>query len=322
MDDKKKRVLFSVLRISVSVGLLWMLVCFADLGKICRSLCVFQIRCLPLVFGAITLSVLISALKWGLLLEAQGSKINLISLFRIYTIALFFNNFLPSSLGGDGARVVLAGRSCDRVAMAAASVVVERAIATISLALLGLIGAVFAEKPYPLAEGLLGALLAVGILITCILLTGWIPGFVRKQSNKIADSWIHFSESAGELKKHPTALIANLALALLFQIIVALVVALVIGGLKLPIPRLFDLFFITAAASVLAMVPIGINGYGLREGTYIVLLRPLGFTASAAVAVSVLFALFVSVFSLIGGIDLMISRPMPKTINVKGDGYE
>lgn len=314
MVDNKKHKLFSILRIIVSILLLGILVYFADLDKIYRLLRTFRLSWLLLVFGLITISVLVSALKWGILLNAQNNKVSSRSLFRIYLISLFFNNFLPSSIGGDGVRIVLAGKYCDRTASAAASVVMERSIATVSLALLGLIGAFLAKKPFPLAVGLLGLLLLIGIIVTLVLLIGWVPNFVKLKSSKFGNAWVSFSKSAGEFKRQPQALLINLLLSLIFQISVAMVVASVMGGLGLVIPGIFDLFFITAAASVMAMVPIGLNGYGLREGAYILLLRPFGYTVASALTVSVLFGIFVSLFSLLGGIQWILFRPISKTI--------
>lgn len=317
MEANKVRNLLTVLRIVAALLLLGILGYFADWDQIYRLLNTFQLSQLPLVFGLITLSVLVSAFKWGILLRAQNNRVGFGSLFRIYLIGLFFNNFLPSSIGGDGIRIVLAGKYCDRTASATASVVMERSVATVSLALLGLGGSVFAKESYPPAVGLLGMLLLVGIIVTAILLTGWVPDFVKRQNSKLGKAWVSFSKSAGDLKRQPRALLVNLLLSLLFQIIVAMVVASIMGGLGLVIPGLFDLFFITAAASVLAMAPVGLNGYGLREGAYILLLRPFGYTVASALTVSILFGIFVSIFSLTGGILWMLSHPTSKAIRIK-----
>lgn len=317
MEANQVRNLFTVLRIVTALLLLGILGYFADWDQIYRLFHTFQLSQLPLVFGLITLSVLVSALKWGILLRAQNNRVGFGSLFRIYLIGLFFNNFLPSSIGGDGIRIVLAGKYCDRTASATASVVMERSVATVSLALLGLGGSVFAKKPYPPAVWLLGMLLLVGIIVTAILLTGWVPDFIKRGNGKLGKAWVSFSKSAGGLKRQPRALLVNLLLSLLFQIIVAMVVASIMGGLGLVIPGLFDLFFITAAASVLAMAPVGLNGYGLREGGYIILLRPFGYTVASALTVSVLFGIFVSIFSLTGGILWMLSHPTSKAIRIK-----
>jgi uncharacterized protein (TIRG00374 family) len=322
MEDNKRPKLYTVLRIPMSLIMLSILICFADFKKIYQLIHAFQLFWLPFVFGFIALSVVVSALKWGVLLKTQNNKIGFTFLFRFYLTALFFNNFLPSSIGGDGVRIMLAGKHCDHTSSAAASVVMERVIATISLAILGLTGAIFARKPYLPAIWLLSIMLFVGIIIAWILMTGWVPNFIKRQDNKLGNAWVSFSTSAGEFKKHPFSLWVNLLLSLLFQFDVVLVVAMVIGGLGLKIPGMFDLFFITAAASVMAMVPIGLNGYGLREGAYILLLRPFGFSAASALAVSILFGIFVSIFSLLGGLNWMFFRPASKTIQMKEASYE
>ena len=117
-----------------------------------------------------------------------------VSIQRLCSLITFYH----PSIGGDGVRIVLAGKHCDKTASAAASVVVERTLATVSLTLLGLVGTFFAKTPYPLAVLLLGILLIVGITVSFILLTGWVPAFIRRRSGKIAGTWISFSESAGE----------------------------------------------------------------------------------------------------------------------------
>jgi len=296
------------LRVLISLLLLFILVSIADPVKIKHSLSGFMYSRIYIVFGLIILSMLISALKWKILLDAQNNRISFIQLFRIYVTSLFFNNFLPSSIGGDGVRIYLAGRHCDRTSSAAASVVVERAIATISLSFLGLAGILSAVKPLMVALWPLAFFMLAGIMITLILITGWTPGMIQKRKGKFRDSWIAFSASAGSLKHKPAALCTSLILSLLFQVNVAMVVASIIWGLGLPVPAPADMFYITSASSVLAMIPAGINGYGLREGAYIMLLHPYGYSSSSALSVSLLFALFVSVFSLAGGLDWIISR--------------
>ncbi|MFH0976285.1 MAG: lysylphosphatidylglycerol synthase transmembrane domain-containing protein [Spirochaetota bacterium] len=307
MKEKTKRYLFLILRISVSLLLLGIVIAFADLDKIYQSLVHFELSWLPAVFGFIILSVIISAWKWGLLLGSRNFK-SIIYLFRIYVKALFFNNFLPSSIGGDGVRIILAGKYYGRTAHAAASVVVDRALAAVSLALLGIAGAAFATKPFLPAIGLMCVLFIAGVLATYILLTGWTPAFIKTRNGRISKSWISFSESACGLMDQPRALWFSLALSFVFQICVALVVASVMKGLGLPVPGAPDLFFITSASSVLAMAPVGLNGYGMREGAYIFLLQPLGYSISSALTVSVLFAVFVSIFSLTSSIDWILTR--------------
>ena len=81
--------------------LLSILIKFADVDKIITSLKDFNLKWLPLIFLLIILSVVVSAFKWGILLKAQNETISIRNLFGYYMSGLFFNNFLPSSIGGD-----------------------------------------------------------------------------------------------------------------------------------------------------------------------------------------------------------------------------
>jgi glycosyltransferase 2 family protein len=48
-------------------------------------------------------------------------------------------------------------------------------------------------------------------------------------------------------------------------------------------------------------LPLGINGYGIREGSYVAMLAPYGVSAVSAFASSIIFAFLISICSLWGG---------------------
>lgn len=301
----KKR-LMTILRIGISVILLIIVINLADFKQIVEVLKNFrQIWLLP-IFLFIFLSVVLSAIKWNTLLKAQGVTIRLNVLLQYYNCGLFFNNFLPSSIGGDGIRIYLTGKKTDNYSVAASSVIMERTIATVSLAFLGLVSSVFAKNPSKLAINLMMVLFVVGIGLTFILVSGWVPRRLKNREGKISGAWTKFANSAKELQSKKIQLLVCFIQSVLFQIVVALVIETILLGLNQPILSLPDLFLITSASSVLAMVPLGLNGYGMREGAYIYLLKPFGYSSSQAVTISILFAFFVTVYSLIGGVNWMI----------------
>jgi uncharacterized protein (TIRG00374 family) len=302
MEAKSKKRLEIVLKGSISIALIVALVIFADVRKIASALYNFSWIWLIPVFFFIFLSVAVSALKWQVLLAAQRLNIGWWRLFQYYTSGFFFNNFLPSSVGCDGIRIYLVKNETGSYSQAASSVVMERVIATITLSLLGLVSAAFATVLSTPAVLTLTAVFLVGFLLFAIQLTGYTPQKIRDASNKFSSIWKNFAASSAELRKHPKNLLVCFLESLLFQIFVAFVVGAVMYGLNLPRLSFADLFYISSAASVLAMVPIGVNGYGLREGGYIFLLAPLGFQASGAFAISILFAVFVSIYSLLGAV--------------------
>jgi uncharacterized protein (TIRG00374 family) len=300
MDHKKA---FTILRIVISIVLLILVIKLADVDKVAKSLKNFRLIWLLPIFALILISVIISTLKWRTLIKAQRITIKFTTLFSYYNCGLFFNNFLPSSIGGDGIRIYLAGNKSENYSAAASSVVMERTIATVSLAFLGLISSIFATEPSRIAVYLLAGLFIAGILLTFVLISAWVPESLRKKDGKIARAIIKFADSAKELKGRKKELCLCFVQSIVFQVVVAFVIQAIMAGLTQPILALPDLFLITSASSVLAMVPLGLNGYGMREGAYIYLLKPFGYPTSVALTVSILFAFFVSIYSLLGGLN-------------------
>ncbi|MBQ7636600.1 MAG: flippase-like domain-containing protein [Lachnospiraceae bacterium] len=300
MKKSEKKWIGTFIKIVISAVLLTILVMSADIEEIGEALAGFKAPWGVAVILAIALSVYVSALKWGELLKAQGVRISSPKLFGYYICGLFFNNFLPSSIGGDGARAILAGQEGGTVG-GAASVVMERILATVTLAILGLVSAVFSRHPAGIVLILMGTILAAGLLLAVVQLTGWVPERLKKSEGKIAGVWKTFALKSTEIRRHPKAIAISLLESLIFQILVAVVVETVIAGLGLQLLPLPDLCMVVSASSVLAMVPVGLNGYGLREGSYAFLLAPYGYSTAQALTISVLYALFVTLFSLAGG---------------------
>ena len=69
----------------------------------------------------------ISSVKWSLFIHERGIQISQVRLFNLYLIGMFFNNFLPSMVGGDIARIVKLGRLMRSHSRSFASVFLERA---------------------------------------------------------------------------------------------------------------------------------------------------------------------------------------------------
>jgi len=70
--------------------------------------------------------LMVSCMKWKVLLDASGQRLNYFTLMRIYLIGYFFSNLLPSTVGGDVIRSYYVGRLIDNQASAATSVFLER----------------------------------------------------------------------------------------------------------------------------------------------------------------------------------------------------
>ena len=293
------RLLFSIIMIAAFLYI-------ADIGKIISYLSNLGSLSVTLIFFFILFSVIASGIKWHILLP--DNKISIIKAIRIFTTGLFFNNFLPSSIGGDSMRIYQLNKEGIRKSTSASSVILDRLFASLTLAGLGFFASIFATHFNPIAFLMFAVLfLFTGLMITLIL-KGWIPAFINRKETKIKHKLQAFIDAAVDIRKKPGKIIKNMILGAVFQILVALVIGAIFFGLNFNVPGLIDLIYISTATSVLAMIPLGLNGYGLREGAYIYLLQAYGYTISQALSISVIFAVMVSLFSFLGGLDYALSH--------------
>ena len=85
--------------------------------------------------------VLASAVRWGVLLRAQHVRLPYSFLTQSFLVATFFNNFLPSNIGGDVVRITDTAKAAGSKTLATTVVLIDRGIGLLGLALMAAIGA-------------------------------------------------------------------------------------------------------------------------------------------------------------------------------------
>jgi uncharacterized protein (TIRG00374 family) len=277
---------------------------FAAVGwrRIGDALLQIQFVYLGIAIVLIVLAVAVSAVKWQFLLIGQGLNVRRTDLYDVYWIGLFFNNLLPSSIGGDAVRIALITKQTGNSAAAAASVVMERLISTLALAVVGFGASFFVSVKLYHVQIAFGILLFITLMLMCFLLTGREPELLSRHDNKISKYMRRFIAAGQKLQHCPKLLCYCFLWSVVFQCINVAVNYALIQGLALSHISIWEALFVVPATSVLAMIPLGINGYGLREGGYVALLAVYGVDSARAFSVSVLFAFLVSVCSIWGGL--------------------
>lgn len=256
------------------------------------------------ILGALAwifISMIISVRKWQLILEAQDILLSWQELWKAYWAGLFFNNFLPSSIGGDALRIWWIGRSADDNPGAAASVITERILAAAGLALTGLIGAALVSRPDSRAVGLFVILVLVSLGWLGLISWGSLPRRAQLSSGRIVSFLKGMAEHGRKYRHKPSLLVQAGILSIAFQITVVAVNYCIFRSLNVSILTGEALLYVIPVISVAAMLPLGINGYGLREGAYVVMLGFYQIPAGTAISASLVFVFLVSICSLYGG---------------------
>jgi uncharacterized membrane protein YbhN (UPF0104 family) len=290
----------------------------------------------PVWVGALALYLaiqVISSLRWQLLSRPLGLGGNLAAYTRDYFVGMFFNLVLPTSVGGDVVRVVaLAGREGTTLASgrhlaAALSVLADRVNGV--LVLVALASAATLACPVALPVWMLWCVAALGVGATlgvaalpflnrllgaCCKVdpAAHAPGspVVNPGGDAPSSPWFErarqFLDAVAILVRHPGALAAATGLSVLVQAGNVVVIWMIGADIGLHVPPLYYAVWVPLI-SLLTLLPISLNGMGLREGGTVLLLAPLGVGAGEALTLSLLSFTVVTAAGACGGLWWFLS---------------
>lgn len=217
-------------------------------------------------------------------------------------VGWFFSNVAPSTVGGDLFRGVQLSRVGMTAGAAARVVISQRALSFVTLVLVMMAG-------FPLALRLAGStrdLIPLGcILLIAIAASGALLLLIHLPVLKHRWAWIGKFETASRDFRRlliPNAQVAAAwAAALLQHLVRVLILACLAAGLNFDI-SISALFALTPAALLVAMLPVSLGGWGVRELTFVYFLSVASVGAEAALTLSIAFGLVRLVVGLIGGL--------------------
>ncbi len=257
------------------------------------------------------------AWRWHVLLGAAGIRVPFAVALQQYFVGIFVNNFLPSTVGGDVAKVYYLGRA-HGYRLVTASVVMDRFLGVALLALLAGAAAWIVRPPGPAYEVVRAALTAIVVAAAAIVgIVAVGSGGLPRRLAALGDRAVHL---AGYLQRFRIALAVAIRIPAVWikgsTTVVAyfvLLTAIYQSFIRLQLgwsPGFGSVLVAVGAAAVLSNIPISINGLGLREQLHVALLAPLGIPKEIAVAISLLLFAHLLVASLAGGLLWLRMRPL------------
>ncbi len=311
---KKKNLLSLLLKLIFSLSILAYILTaktsFPAIGTVLRQV---SIVWLAVAFSLHAFGLFASAYRWQILARAQADEIPLAFLAKSYLVGTFFNNFLPTRFGGDIVRIWDGSRYSKSLIKSSAIVMVERFTGIIILFLFAVVASLFRldmarHIPVIWASLLLGLLglfvIAVFFLPVSKRLLSSLrgPSFIEKAKGKI----IFLRETILHYRTQKRPFLQATFWALLLQLNVILYYFLIGKALHLHID-VVDYFVFIPIYLIIQIIPITINGLGLREGTSIEIFKFYGIPPQAAVSFSLIDFAFNLILGLIGGI-IYVSR--------------
>src|SRR4051795_7623865 len=167
-SSPKRHVLMSVAKAGISVALLWLLFTRVDVNRLWLAARQASPSWLLAALAVYTGMTLASAWRWGLLLKAQHLDFRFRWLTASFLVATFFNNFLPSNIGGDVIRIADTAPAAGSQTLATTVVLIDRGLGLIGLVLVAALGASAGLGPAavgPVGPGILWAGFGVAAMI-------------------------------------------------------------------------------------------------------------------------------------------------------------
>jgi glycosyltransferase 2 family protein len=319
--------LLPVIKIAVSAVLMGVLISRIDVSKlwiIARTAAVSWLAGALLVYLAM---VLVSAWRWGLLLRAQGIALRFRTLTNSFLVATFFNNFLPSNIGGDVVRVTDTAPAAGSKTLAATIVLIDRGIGLLGLLLVAAVGATAGPRLVSAGPGVgapmlwAGFAVALAVAIPAVVMPRALPRLLRPL-RALHQDWVEerLARLGGALERFrdaPGALAACFCGAVAVQAALVGFYLAIAHSMRIPI-GFAELSLLVPISFIVQMVPLSVNGFGVREATFGFYFTRLGLPLESALLVSFMGAALMMLFSLSGAVAYLSRKQIAHTASGVG----
>lgn len=300
----------TTVKVAVSLLLLAFLFSRVDIAKIWDSA---RHASLPWLVAALvvwTLNIAAATWRWHLLLEAQDVRMPRKTLFNSFLVANFFNNFLPSNIGGDVIRIRDTAPAAQSTTLAATVVLVDRGLGLMGLVLISAMGASMAVGLH--GQGVLpiwpswlwlGFFASAAVAVPMMYAPEGL-GRLLKPLTFLHPEWaekqiLHLTETLSRFREKPSSLIGCFGGAVVVQALIVAFYLTVVYALNIPV-KAQDLAVIVPLSLIVQMLPVSVNGFGVREATFSFYFTRVGLPIESAVLLSLVAAGITMLHSLSG----------------------
>lgn len=264
-----------------------------------------NVRLFPVVLLFYVLSQIVSAFKWKLLLSVHDIHFSFNKLHRYYYIAMFLNNFLPTSIGGDGYRIYKTMSNPKSKSCAIIAVVIERISGIMALLSLGFVGAVVYYLRYGTekfaGEALVGVFAVIIVVSVIFMITGKnIVTWVTK-NKRIPIRYIDALLYLKDYDRKIGVIVSVIIISFIYQMLAIFRFSIAMGivGER---SSVFDLAIVVAVSTLAGMLPVSINGIGVMDSSFIYLMGQFGIKYEPAFIIMILTRVLLIPISLMGGL--------------------
>jgi uncharacterized protein (TIRG00374 family) len=305
-----------LLKVAFSFAILYVIVAKSNLREILATLQLIAPVSVLIALMLAFLQTACSAARLSVIVELYNRRLPLGDSFRLTLESAFFSQTFVSFLGGDALRIWRIRHCGMPLRQAASAVVLDRLVGIVvnhALLLVALPWLVAEISDHTIRIALV-VLAAAGVAgFACVLLLGAFYGTTPGLAGRLEGSRIGplVSELAvvGRHFLPPGAqLLSAASISVIIAVINSLIFfALLVGWGVAPLAAVGCALLVPAVLEI-AMLPISIAGWGVREGVAMIAFSGFGVSSNVAFGSSIVFASIALVLGLIGGLLWLVDR--------------
>ncbi len=305
---RTRGLLLFAIKIAISLALLYVAVHFVNFGVLRERLYRLNYTWIVAAFITLGLQLALVSLRWQRIAEFGGGRLSAGRAMLYTLIGSFFSQALPSTVGGDAARIWLLARDARAWKNAIFSVLIDRIAGLIWLAVLVLFclpwSLVLIANPIGrtalILIGVAGAAAPAGLLVLSLL--GGTSIARWKAIHHLADIANTVWTVLTSARTGPVLTVISLAVHLM-TVVVLWLCAQAIGSSF----TFLNSLLLIPPVILISAVPVSIAGWGVRESAMIAAFTYAGLPESDGLLVSILFGASSFVIGAAGGIAWSLS---------------
>jgi uncharacterized membrane protein YbhN (UPF0104 family) len=301
-----KKIALIVLKLAISASLLYFATRNLNFGAVAARFSRVDPVWLLLALAIALLQNVLIALRWHQVIRICGAAVASMKAVRFNLIGSFFSQVLPATVGGDAARIVLLARQGAGWWKATCSVLLDRFVGLLVLALLVTAALPWSFQLIGNPVGRLGLLvIGLGSIAGSVffLALAYVPMLRQwKWTRKLAD----LSSLASQCLFAGRASIFIMASSALSHVMLAAITW--CAGKSVSAHLEFgQAFLLSLPVNLISTAPISIAGWGVRESVMVLAFSYAGLSEGDAFIVSILVGLVTLATGLLGGIVWLLN---------------
>ncbi|MEK7594971.1 MAG: lysylphosphatidylglycerol synthase transmembrane domain-containing protein [Patescibacteria group bacterium] len=287
----------TIIKVCISGFLIIYLFNSIDKEAFLKNLASMNISYFPLIFSLVVINYFISSVRWKKIISIfeNNHKASLFTLVKLYFIGAFFNNFLPTSVGGDVYKAISLGRIIGNKANAFASTFMERFSGVVVLGLLSVFGLVS-------TFGKMGF-----FVVALITFGGFFVFYLLKAFGKRFSKIKSFNESLAKYKHHKDVLFYAVFTSVFVQVCSVLTQYFIFRSLQADV-SLFYAFFAFPVIILASFIIPSQNSFGVQDALYAAFFLNAGISVEVSLSASVIYHVIRLIVSMLGGLFYAIDR--------------